>query len=87
MAETKTSVALARVFAELVHGASVPGGSLVLNSGDPFSDARWDVAWTTVGVDASQWDELRAGRKSESLPKRRSRPNPSASGTGQGPTQ
>lgn len=34
MTETKTTVALTKVFAELVHGANVPGGSFVLNSGD-----------------------------------------------------
>jgi len=110
---TNTNVALMKVFAELVHGANVPGGSFVLNSGDvgllrsldaltereasasahdgatiaahaqhvryglslmnewardggdPFSNARWDAAWTTSEVDANQWAEIRAGLRSE----------------------
>jgi hypothetical protein len=33
--------------------------------GDPFSDAKWDEAWKTKGVDAGQWDEIRRGLRDE----------------------
>jgi hypothetical protein len=34
--------------------------------GDPFADARWDVAWQTSAVDQRQWDEIRDGLRDES---------------------
>ena len=33
--------------------------------GDPFSDASWDAAWTISSVDASQWEEIRNGLRTE----------------------
>ena len=33
--------------------------------GNPFADATWDEAWKTKSVDATQWDEIRAGLDSE----------------------
>jgi hypothetical protein len=33
--------------------------------GNPFADARWDEAWKTSEVDASRWDEIRAGLRDE----------------------
>ena len=27
--------------------------------GNPFADATWDEAWTTTGVDAAAWQEIR----------------------------
>jgi hypothetical protein len=107
------SPALARLFSELVEGASGSAGAFVLNSGDvgllrsleklsaadasravnggatiaahaqhlryglslmnrwaneggnPFADAKWDDAWTTSAVDASDWDEIRNGLRIE----------------------
>ena len=36
-----------------------------LEGGDPFSDAKWDEAWKTTGVDAGQWSEIRSGLRDE----------------------
>jgi hypothetical protein len=33
--------------------------------GDPFADAKWDEAWKISAVDASTWDEIRAGLRDE----------------------
>lgn len=33
--------------------------------GNPFADAKWDEAWKISVVDASTWDEIRAGLGSE----------------------
>ena len=33
--------------------------------GDPFADATWDQAWSTSGVDAAEWAEIRAGLREE----------------------
>jgi len=33
--------------------------------GDPFADARWDEAWKTTAVDATQWQEIRGGLADE----------------------
>jgi hypothetical protein len=33
--------------------------------GNPFANAKWDEAWHTSAVDASQWDEIRSGLRAE----------------------
>jgi hypothetical protein len=33
--------------------------------GNPFADAKWDEAWKTVGVDATEWEEIRNGLRDE----------------------
>jgi hypothetical protein len=33
--------------------------------GNPFADAKWDDAWKTTGVDASEWQEIRGGLREE----------------------
>ena len=33
--------------------------------GDPFADARWDIAWKTSAVDADAWQEVRNGLRDE----------------------
>ena len=33
--------------------------------GNPFADAKWDAAWKVSSVDAAEWDEIRAGLRSE----------------------
>ena len=33
--------------------------------GDPFTDAKWDEAWKTSRVDASEWSEIRGGLRVE----------------------
>jgi hypothetical protein len=33
--------------------------------GNPFADAKWDEAWTTVDVDATQWEQIRNGLREE----------------------
>lgn len=33
--------------------------------GDPFANAKWDEAWTTSEVDATQWEEIRNGLRAE----------------------
>lgn len=33
--------------------------------GNPFTNAKWDEAWKISGVDAAQWDEIRAGLRLE----------------------
>jgi hypothetical protein len=33
--------------------------------GNPFADARWDAAWKTTGVDATEWQEIRGGLRHE----------------------
>ena len=33
--------------------------------GNPFADAKWDEAWKLSAVDASTWDEIRAGLRAE----------------------
>src|SRR6476469_332461 len=30
-----------------------------VDGGDPFSDARWDEAWTISSVDAAAWQDIR----------------------------
>lgn len=71
------SPALARLFAELVDGATVAAhaqhvryGLSLMNrwareGGNPFADATWDAAWKTSHVDAAQWQEIRAGLRRE----------------------
>src|SRR4029453_11773600 len=29
--------------------------------GNPFADAKWDEAWKTFDVDATEWDNIRNG--------------------------
>jgi len=33
--------------------------------GDPFSDATWDEAWKTSGVNDAEWNEIRGGLRVE----------------------
>ena len=33
--------------------------------GDPFTDAKWDEAWKTSNVDATEWDNIRNGLREE----------------------
>jgi hypothetical protein len=33
--------------------------------GNPFANAKWDEAWKTTTVDATGWDEIRAGLRDE----------------------
>lgn len=33
--------------------------------GNPFADAKWDEAWTTVDVDEKEWEEIRNGLRDE----------------------
>ena len=33
--------------------------------GNPFADARWDIAWKTSTVDETAWNEIRAGLSDE----------------------
>ena len=33
--------------------------------GNPFADAKWDEAWKTSRVNASEWSEIRAGLRDE----------------------
>jgi hypothetical protein len=33
--------------------------------GNPFADAKWDEAWKTTCVDASEWQEIRGGLREE----------------------
>jgi hypothetical protein len=33
--------------------------------GDPFADAKWDIAWKTSAVDANRWQEIRNGLRDE----------------------
>jgi hypothetical protein len=33
--------------------------------GNPFADAKWDEAWKTSRVDASEWSEIRGGLRDE----------------------
>ena len=33
--------------------------------GNPFANAKWDEAWKTTRVDASQWEEIRKGLRAE----------------------
>src|ERR1043165_2983481 len=33
--------------------------------GDPFADATWDAAWQISSVDATTWNEIREGLRSE----------------------
>ena len=33
--------------------------------GNPFADAKWDEAWKTSRVDASEWSEIRGGLRVE----------------------
>jgi hypothetical protein len=34
--------------------------------GNPFADAKWDEAWKTSAVNASEWDAIRNGLREES---------------------
>ena len=31
------------------------------DGGNPFADAKWDEAWKTAGVDATEWEAIRTG--------------------------
>ena len=31
------------------------------DGGNPFADAKWDEAWETVDVDATEWEHIRSG--------------------------
>jgi len=33
--------------------------------GNPFADAKWDEAWKTSGVDATEWTNIRNGLREE----------------------
>jgi hypothetical protein len=33
--------------------------------GNPFADAKWDEAWKTTIVDASEWEEIRSALREE----------------------
>ena len=33
--------------------------------GDPFADAKWDEAWKTSAVDATEWDDIRNGLRED----------------------
>ena len=33
--------------------------------GNPFADAKWDEAWKTSGVTATEWDAIRDGLRHE----------------------
>ena len=33
--------------------------------GNPFADAKWDAAWKTSGVPATEWDAIRDGLRHE----------------------
>jgi hypothetical protein len=33
--------------------------------GNPFADAKWDEAWKTFDVDATEWDNIRNGLRGE----------------------
>jgi hypothetical protein len=33
--------------------------------GNPFADAKWDEAWKTSSVDATEWDDIRNGLREE----------------------
>jgi len=33
--------------------------------GNPFADAKWDEAWKTFGVDATEWENIRNGLREE----------------------
>lgn len=33
--------------------------------GNPFADATWDAAWRISRVDGAQWDDIRAGLRTE----------------------
>jgi hypothetical protein len=33
--------------------------------GNPFANAKWDEAWKTVDVDATEWEEIRNGLRDE----------------------
>jgi hypothetical protein len=35
--------------------------------GNPFADAKWDEAWKTSAVDASEWDATRNGLREETI--------------------
>jgi hypothetical protein len=32
-----------------------------IEGGNPFTDAKWDEAWKTTGVDGNEWQEIRGG--------------------------
>ena len=113
MRTTDMSPVLARLFSELIDGASDPTGAFILNSrdvgllrsldtlsadaasrsvnegatiaahaqhlryglslmnrwanegGNPFADAKWDEAWKTSKVDATEWENIRNGLREE----------------------
>jgi len=33
--------------------------------GNPFADAKWDEAWKTSDVDATEWETIRSGLRKE----------------------
>jgi hypothetical protein len=35
------------------------------DGGNPFADAKWDEAWKTVDVDATEWEQIRDGLREE----------------------
>ena len=36
-----------------------------IEGGNPFADAKWDEAWKTSAVDATEWEEIRNGLRVE----------------------
>ena len=78
MLTTPVADVLARLFSELVNGGAtiaahaqhVRYGLSLMNrwateGGNPFADATWDAAWKMTSVDASEWQEIRAGLRDE----------------------
>lgn len=52
------------------HAQHVRYGLALMNrwareGGNPFADAKWDEAWKTTTVDATQWKEIRSGLGAE----------------------
>jgi hypothetical protein len=52
------------------HAEHVRYGLSLLNrwtseGGNPFADATWDEAWKISGVDATKWEEIRTGLRTE----------------------
>jgi hypothetical protein len=52
------------------HAEHVRYGLSLLNrwtseGGNPFADAAWDEAWKISGVDATKWEEIRNGLRTE----------------------
>src|SRR4051812_9681962 len=52
------------------HARHVRDGLSLMNrwaneGGNPFADAKWDEAWKTFDVDATEWDNIRNGLREE----------------------